>query len=324
MPHVVATVALDGTHAFEFAIASEVFGQERDVLANEPYEYWLCTPRGEIELYGGARMRGTAGLAMVSRADTIIVPHGPVGPQPDSDVVRELARAHDRGARIATFCSGAFVLAATGLLNGRRATTHWLYAEVFRRQFPRVRLDSNVLFVDEGQLLTSAGTAAAIDLCLHIVRRDHGAEVAQTVARHMVVPPHRDGGQAQFIPTPQHARVASDDLAKLLDWLVEDLERDVSVAEMATYMAMSERTFMRRFREATGTTPFQWVLTQRTRRAQVLLETTDRDMEWIARRSGFGTAANLRDRFRREFGTTPTAYRRTFQGGSSQAAGHAS
>lgn len=314
MAHVVAAVVTDGTHPFEFAVACEVFGSQRSELSGNPYQFWLCTLDQDVQLHGGAQLRGTAGLDVLELADTIVVPHGPVEDEPDERVVEALGEAHARGARLVSFCSGAFVLAATGLLDGRRATTHWMYAEPFRRRFPRVRLDANVLFVDEGSLLTSAGTAAAIDLALHLVRRDHGAKTAHVVARHMVVPPHRDGGQAQFIAAPPQPRVVGDDMAELLDWLVANLDREVSVAEMAAQTAMSQRTFVRRFKEVTGTTPFRWLLIQRLQRAQLLLETTDLDIDRIAHRSGFGTAANLRDRFRRELETTPTAYRRTFQG----------
>lgn len=312
MAHVVAVVVLDGTHPFEFAVACEVFGLERPELPGEPYELRLCTPNRGVALQGGAQLRGTHGLDALVHADTIVVPHGPVDDDPDVRVVRALVQGHERGARLVSFCSGAFVLAATGLLDGRRATTHWMHAESFRRRHPRVRMDANVLFVDEGALLTSAGTAAAIDLCLHIVRRDHGAEAARTVARRMVVAPHRDGGQAQFIAPVHEPRVQGDELADLLEWLVANVHREVTVAEMADRAAMSERTFARRFKEVTGTTPFRWLLAQRLQRAQALLETTDLDVERVARRVGLGSAANLREHFRRELATTPSAYRRTF------------
>lgn len=315
MRHRVAVAVADGTHPFEFAVACEVFGLERPELGGNPYELWLCTPSGGVALQGGAQLRGTHGFDALADADTVIVPYGPVGAEPDAEVVAALCQAYDNDARLVSFCSGAFALAATGLLDGRRATTHWMHAEAFRRRYPRVRLDPNVLFVDEGRLLTSAGTAAAIDLALHLVRRDHGAEAARVVARRMVVPPHRDGGQAQFIAPAHEPRVEADELATLLDWMAANAHRELTVAQMAARAAMSERTFARRFKEATGTTPFRWLLTQRLRRAQELLETSDLDVEQVAGHAGFGTAANLREHVRRELGTTPSAYRRTFGGG---------
>ena len=314
MAHAVAVAVVDGTHPFEFAVASEVFGIQRPELAADPYDLWVCTPSRGAALHGKAHLRGTHSLDALERADTVIVPQGPVDAEPDPQLVDALRRAHLRSARLVSFCSGAFVLAATGLLDGRRATTHWLYAEAFRRRYPRVQLDANVLFVDEGQLLTSAGTAAAIDLSLHLVRRDHGAEAAQAVARRMVVPPHRDGGQAQFITPAHQPRIEGDELAGLIDWLVANAHRNVTVAEMATRAAMSERTFARRFKEATGTSPVRWLQIQRLQRAQALLESSDAAIEHIARHAGFGTAVNLREHFRREFATTPSAYRDAFRG----------
>lgn len=321
MPHHVATLVLDGGNLFEFAVAAEVFGVERPEIGTGLYELTLCSPGREARLPAGARLRTPGDLATVAGADTVIVPHGHPDAPAAPDVVEALLAAHANGARLVSFCSGAFPLAATGLLDGRRATTHWLYAETFRRRFPRVSLDPNVLFVDEGELLTSAGTAAGIDLALHLVRRDHGAEVARGIARRMVVPPHRDGGQAQFIDPPERPRVVADELAGLLDELRADLGSELTVAEMARRATMSERTFVRRFREATGTTPFRWLLTQRLQRAQQLLETTDLDVDRIADETGFGTATNLREHFRRELRTTPSGYRRAFGTSRAQHAG---
>ena len=314
MAHVVAALVTDGANAFEFAVACEVFGIPRPELGVEWYEFRLCTLEGGALLAGGAKLHGTHGLEAVAGADTVIVPHGPVEGLPDPRVLEALRDAHARGARLISYCSGAFTLAAAGLLDGLRATTHWMYTESFQRRFPTVRLDPNVLFVDEGQVLTSAGTAAGIDLSLHVVRRDHGADVARAVARRMVVAPHREGGQAQFVRPEHQPRVEADTLAPLLDWLAENLHRDVPVAEMAARVAMSERSFARRFKEATGTTPFRWVLAQRLRHAQALLESTDADVERIARAAGFGTAANMRAHFGRDLATSPSAYRRAFRG----------
>lgn len=311
--HTVATALVDGTTLFELGVAHEVFGLDRSDLGVEWYDFRLCAAGRRVTARGGVDIHTTHDLSGLATADTIIVTHGPAHGQPDADLVSALRGAHERGARLVSFCSGAFTLAATGLLDGRHATTHWKFADAFRRRFPRVRLDANVLFVDEGDVLTSAGTAAAVDLSLHLVRLDHGASVARSVARRMVVPPHREGGQAQFIDPPHEPRAAADGLSAVLDWVQEQLHRDITVAEMAAQAAMSGRTFARRFREDTGTTPFRWLLARRLQRAQELLETTDLDIDRIARMAGFGTGANLREHFRRELATSPSAYRRCFQ-----------
>jgi AraC family transcriptional regulator, transcriptional activator FtrA len=319
--HVVATAVVDGANAFELAVATEVFGLPRPELAGAwHYEHRLCTPAGGVALTGGMRLEGSHDLSGLDDADTILIAHGRVSGEADPRIVDAVRAADERGARLVSFCSGSFTLAAAGVLDGRRATTHWMYADAFRSRFPRVRLDPNVLFVDEGRILTSAGTAAGIDLALHLVREDLGAEAARSVARRMVVPPHREGGQAQFIDPPHVPRVESDRFGALLDWLAGRLDEDVTVAEMAHRVAMSERTFARRFKEATGTTPFRWVLAQRLRLAQELLETSDLDIDRLADRAGFGTATNLREHFRRELGTTPTAYRRCFRGSPARVA----
>jgi AraC family transcriptional regulator, transcriptional activator FtrA len=314
MAHRVAAVVLDGANPFEFAVAAEVFGIERPEVGRDLYAFDLCAPTGQARLAGGAQLSTPGDLDTVAAADTVVVPHGGARHEVPPDLLEAMHTAHAGGARLVSFCSGAFTLAATGLLDGRRATTHWMLADEFRRQFPRVTLDPNVLFVDEGDVLTSAGTAAGIDLALHLVRLDHGAAVARGIARRMVVPPHRDGGQAQYIDPPHEPRVVADRMGGLLDWLRSDLRREVTVAEMARRSAMSERTFVRRFKEATGATPFRWLAAQRLQRAQQLLEVTDLDVDRLAAEAGFGTAANLRQHFRRELGTTPSAYRRSFSG----------
>jgi AraC family transcriptional regulator, transcriptional activator FtrA len=316
--HRVAAVVLDGANLFEFAVAAEVFGIERPEVGRDLYAFDLCAPTGRARLAGGVELSTPGDLDAIAAADTVIVPHGGARDAVPAELLDAMLAAHAAGGRLVSFCSGAFTLAATGLLDGRRATTHWMLTDDFRRRFPRVTLDPNVLFVDEGDVLTSAGTAAGIDLALHLVRLDHGAEAARGIARRMVVPPHRDGGQAQYIDPPHEPRVDADGMGGLLDWLRSDLRRHVTVAEMARRSAMSERTFVRRFKEATGTTPFRWVASQRLQRAQQLLETTDLDVDRIAAEAGFGTAANLRQHVRRELGTTPTAYRRSFSGVASR------
>jgi transcriptional regulator GlxA family with amidase domain len=229
-------------------------------------------------------------------------------------VVEALRAAHERGARLLSVCSGAFLLAEAGLLDGRRATTHWMYTDLLASRYPAIDVDPDVLYVDGGDgIYTSAGTAAGIDLCLHIVRLDHGAEVANAVARRMVVPAHRDGGQSQFVAAPVPADAGDDNLAPILDWAVAHLDEPLTVEDLARRALMSPRTFARRFRAATGTTPLQWLLRQRISHAQQLLEVTELPVELVATQCGFGSATALRIHFRRLTGTTPVLYRRTFR-----------
>jgi AraC family transcriptional activator FtrA len=313
-PHLVATVVVDGGNLFELSVAHEVFALDRPELGPRQYAHRLCTPPGGARLNGGGRLEGTHGFADgMAEAQTIVLPNDPTLGHPEPELLDAILAAHERGARLVSFCTGAFALAATGILDGRRATTHWMHVDAFRRRFPRVLLDPNVLFVDEGRVLTSAGTAAGIDLALHLVRQDLGAEAARTVARRMVVPPHRDGGQAQFVEPEHRPLVEADGMAALLDWLASNLASEVTVADMAQRAAMSERTFARRFKEVTGTTPLRWLLHQRCEKAQHLLESSDLAVDRIAVFCGFGTATNLRDHFRRRLGTTPSAYRRAFR-----------
>src|SRR5439155_24609056 len=247
------------------------------------------------------------------RAHTIVVPVSATSKEPAEELLVELRRAHARGARLVSVCTGAFTLAAAGLLDGRRATTHWMHADELARRYPKVEVDPGVLYVDDGDILTSAGTAAGIDLCLHIVRLDFGAEIANYVARRMVVPPHRDGGQAQFVADPVPDLAPEDPFAPTLVWVMEHLHEPLVVDDLARRSAMSPRTFARRFRAVTGTTPHQWLLRQRVLLAQRLLETTDDPVERVAERCGFGSAAALRQQFQRVVRTSPLAYRRTFR-----------
>jgi transcriptional regulator GlxA family with amidase domain len=268
------------------------------------------------------RMKTSHGLTLdtpyrlddVAEAGTVVIPMWAPNDEPSEELLDAVRAAHSRGARILSFCSGAFLLARAGLLDGRRATTHWMYAGQLSERFPGVEVEPDVLYVVDGNVMTSAGTAAAIDLCLHVVRSDHGADVANAVARRMVVPPHRDGGQAQFIqaPVPTIAEV-EDPFRVTLDWALEHLDEPLTVEVLARRAAMSPRTFARRFVAVTGTTPLQWLLRQRVLHAQRLLETTDQPIEWVAARCGFGTAAGMRIHFQRFVGTSPMAYRRTFQ-----------
>jgi AraC family transcriptional activator FtrA len=257
-------------------------------------------------------VQADGGLELLDDAGTIIVPGWKgLDVAPSGALVAALLRAHARGARIVTICSGVFLLAATGLLDGHRATTHWRYAEALQRRHPDIEVDPNVLYVDEGQLLTSAGSAAGLDLCLHLVRRDHGPEIANQVARRLVIAPHRNGGQAQFIERPMQARPESR-LSSLFDTMRARLTEPWSNAELARLAAMSERTFLRRFREATGSTPADFLIAARVDRARELLEATSLPVEEVATQSGFGAVATLRHHFQRRLGVSPATYRQRF------------
>jgi transcriptional regulator GlxA family with amidase domain len=310
--HRVAIVVIDGVVPLDLAIPCNVFGFVRLAGGRPAYRVRVCGASGEVDA-GAFRIRVPYRLDELGRADTIVFPgvHDLDAALPDA-IVRAVRRAAARGARVASICSGAVLLAATGLLDGRRATTHWLAAAELARRHPKVVVDPDVLYVDEGQVLTSAGAAAGLDLCLHLVRRDHGAAVAAEVARLSVMPLERDGGQSQFIV---HAPPQPDgtSLAPVLRWLEEHLEKDLTLADVARRAAMSLRTLSRRFREQIGTTPLQWLLRARVCRAQLLLETTSHPVERVAGDVGFRSVAGFRAHFRRLVSTTPQAYRRAFR-----------
>jgi transcriptional regulator GlxA family with amidase domain len=307
----------EGTNPFEVGVATELFGLPRPELGlSAPlYEVTLCAPAREVRMnHGFFTLTGVAGLDAVDGADTLVVPGRPDNVVPRVEAVLEaVRRAHARGARVMSLCTGSFALAEAGLLDGRRATTHWMYTDRLAAMFPKARIDPDVLYVADDNVMTSAGTAAGIDLCLHLVRMDHGAQIANAFARRMVVPPHRDGGQSQFVQAPVPACSGDDPIAEVSDWMVANLHEELSVEELARRALMSPRTFARRFRAATGTTPHQWLLRQRVLHAQHLLESTDEPVERIAGLCGFGSAAVLRQHFNRTVGTSPLAYRRTFQ-----------
>lgn len=312
-PHRLAAVVYDNLCVFELGIVVELFGLPRPELPVEWYRFSLCSvDPGPLAATAGVRIEARQGLAGLRTADTIAIP-GWRDPDeiPPAPLLRALRRAHARGARILALCSGAFVLAAAGLLDGRRATTHWRYADAFRARYPRVRFEPDVLYVDEGRVLTSAGSAAGIDLCLHLVRRDYGADIANQVARRLVVPPHRDGGQAQYVPEPVSVR-APGGLARVQEWAVARLDRPLALEDLARQGNMSVRTLARRFEQETGSTPHRWLTHQRLLAAQRRLETTDDPIDRVARAVGFDSGMTLRHHFRRTFGTTPTAYRRRF------------
>jgi transcriptional regulator GlxA family with amidase domain len=316
--HTVATVICHGVAPFEMAVPCEVFGIDRSELGVPWYRHLICAAEAPpIRSSQGFTIETPHGLDEVVKADTIVVPAwgaARLDDDPPAALLDALRAAHRRGARILSLCTGAFVLAAAGLLDGRRATTHWMHAEALAARYPEIDVDPDVLYVDEGDVMTSAGTAAGIDLCLHVVRLDLGAEIANAVARRMVVPPHREGGQAQFVEAPMTSgEPGSDRFAATLEYMLEHLDEALSVEVMADRAAMSPRTFARRFRATTGTTPGQWLVRQRVLLAQRLLETTDDPVELIALRCGFGTAAGLRLHFRRVLDTSPLVYRRTFR-----------
>ncbi|MDN3358886.1 helix-turn-helix domain-containing protein [Actinomadura sp. DC4] len=307
----IALAVHDGITIFEVAAVCEVFGVDRGI-ADPWYDFTICGA-DPVRVGGWFRVEAPDGLDALVSAGTVIVPAcRDVDERPSADLVDAVRAAHEAGARVVSICTGAFVLAAAGLLDGRRATTHWLYADRLAARHPRVHVDPDVLYVDEGDVLTAAGKAAGLDLCLHLVRLDHGAAVANDLARRLVVPPHRSGGQAQFIPAPV-AGPRDHPLADLIPWALARLDRPLTVEDLAREANMSSRNLGRHFNAVTGTTPLQWLLTQRLRRAQELLETTDDSVELVAARTGMGTAATLRRHFNRALGVPPDAYRRTFR-----------
>jgi len=318
VPHRVVTLALPGVILLDLAAPTHLFGH----CGHPWYSYAVAAPEpGPLTSSTGLDIMAPHGLGVLATADTIVVPGTEILDRPPQPVLAALSAAAARGARIMSVCTGAFVLAYAGLLDGRRAATHWGWATDLARQFPAVTVDPAVLYVDEGQILTSAGVAAGLDLCLHVIRRDYGADLAARLARRTVVAPHRDGGQAQFIRHPVPAAsgaggahgAGGPGLAATRAWALENLDADLSVAVLARRAGVSTRTFARRFRAETGTTPAQWLLDQRVLAARQLLERTGLPIEQIAVRSGFSTAAALREHFARRVATTPTAYRRAFR-----------
>ncbi|MGY3682025.1 GlxA family transcriptional regulator [Streptomyces sp. TE33382] len=323
MPHRVVVLALDGLLPFELGIPQRIFGRS---LGMEPhnrgrklYEVVTCSvrPPGPVRTDADFTITVEHGPEALATADTVVVPTsyelGPV--HTEGRLTDELAAAFALvrpGTRMVSICTGSYVIAAAGYLDGRPATTHWSSADHFQRTFPNVRVDPDVLFIDDGDVLTSAGVAAGIDLCLHIVRRDHGTAVANEIARLTVVPPHRDGGQAQYIhrpvPEPQFATTTS-----ARAWALGRLDRPILLRDMAQQEAMSVRTFTRRFREEVGISPGQWLAQQRVERARQLLESTDLSMDQVARDAGFGTVTSLRQHLQAALGVAPTVYRRTFR-----------
>jgi transcriptional regulator GlxA family with amidase domain len=311
--HRITALVLEGTSPLDLGAVAEVFGIDRG-LATNWYDFSVCGPRrGRLGTRGGLRLSVDRGLDELATADTILVlPIARfVRERPGEQVLAALKAAADRGTRIASLCLGTFIVAATGILDGRRATTHWALCPALRETFPKVEVVPDVLYLDEGNVLTSGGVAAGIDLCLHLVRNDHGAEIANRLARLLVFGPHREGGQAQFIEQPvpdpgQHS------LGPALSWALERLSENPTIDQFAHAAAMSRRTFYREFQTSTGTTPQRWLTAQRVLLARCLLETTQLAVEEIARQAGFGDTSQLRRHFTARTGLSPTAYRLTF------------
>jgi len=309
----VATVLIDGVSPFEFGVLCEVFGVDRTDDGVPPIEFRVCGEQAGKPLTTdvGVMITPELGLDALDGADLVAVPAFTIRDEYPPAVLDALRAASARGATLLTVCSGAHVLGAAGLLDGRRCTSHWHNVTDFRRRFPLARLDPDVLFVDDGDIITSAGTAAGIDACLHLVRRELGTAAATVIARRMVVPPQRDGGQRQFVELPI-PECTGDSLQPVLTWMLESIAHEHTVAELARRAQMSERTFARRFVAETGTTPHRWLSTQRVLHARALLEDTDFGVEEVARRCGFGSAALLRHHFHRIVGVAPHDYRKTF------------
>lgn len=311
----VAVIVLPGLSPFEFGILCDVFGEDRSGLdvGLPKFDFRICTPEpGLVPTGKGFSIQVDKDMTAAADADLVIMAPHRRTPLP-AVVIEQLQAAAARGASMLSVCTGSFSLAEAGLLDGRCATTHWMHSPELAAAYPKVRVDENVLYVEDGNIITSAGSAAGIDACLHLIRREFGAKAANAIARGMVVPPHRDGGQAQYIdrPVPAHT---GDTMEELLVWLAANLDKEYSVTELAGRMHMSDRTFARRFRAETGTTPAAWVNAQRILRAQTLLEETQLSIDEVAREAGFGQAVLLRHHFHRALGTSPAAYRRTFRG----------
>jgi AraC family transcriptional regulator, transcriptional activator FtrA len=311
----VSVLAYDGMTAFETGIVIEVFGLTWPDIEQPWYKLEICTETPDpVRVIGGATMTSPFGLAEFAAADTVVVPSVADPRAPTSpELIDALRRAHHNGSRIVSICSGAFALAAAGLLDGRRATTHWRYADLLRERYPLVQVDPEPLYTDEGDILTSAGCAAGLDLALHLVRNDMGASVANAVARRLVIQPHRAGGQAQYIESPMPPEPLDAPIARSLSWALEHLADPIGVPDLARVAGLSPRTYLRHFVRETGTTPSKWLIAQRIQAALVMLETGDAPIEEIATAAGFATPVTFRHHFTRAVRTSPSSYRRTFR-----------
>jgi transcriptional regulator GlxA family with amidase domain len=312
---IVAVLLFSGGPIFESSIPLSVFGVDRQDAGVPRYRLLVCGgEEGPLRTTGGLELTAPHGLEAISRAGTVVVPAWrSITSPPPEEALEALRRAHEEGARIVGLCTGAFVLAAAGLLDGRPATTHWVYAPTLAKRYPSVHVDPRELFVDDGDVLTSAGTAAGIDLCLHIVRTDHGNEAAGALARRLVVPPRRSGGQERYLDRSLPEEIGADPLAEVVAWALEHLHEQFDVETLAARAYMSRRTFDRRFRSLTGSAPLQWLITQRVLQAQRLLETSDYSVDEVAGRCGFRSPVALRGHFRRQLGSSPAAYRAAYR-----------
>ncbi|GAA2617725.1 helix-turn-helix domain-containing protein [Actinomadura fulvescens] len=312
--HTISVLTFDGMAPFELGSVVEVFGLPRPELDVPWYDLRVCSfERGPMRAVGGFTMTTENDLDVFAAADTVMVVAVPdVRGEVRPEVVAALRKAHDRGARVVSICSGAFALAAAGLLDGREATTHWRYAALLQQRYPMIHVNPDVLYVDGGTILTSAGSAAGLDLCLHLVRKDHGARVANTVARRLVIPPHRDGGQAQFVEAAVTEPAADDAVARAMAWALDHLTEPITVAELARQAHLAPRTFIRHFNRQTGTSPLRWVITQRVMASLPLLEGGAMPIEEIGAAVGFESPVTFRHHFTRAMKTSPSAYRRTF------------
>ncbi|MFI0369547.1 helix-turn-helix domain-containing protein [Actinomadura sp. 1N219] len=325
--HTVSVLTFDGMSPFELGSVVEVFGLPRPELDVPWYDLRVCSPeRGPIRAVGGFTLTTAHGLAEFAAADTVIVVAVPdVRDDPPPDIVAALRRAHERGGRVVSICSGAFALAAAGLLDGREATTHWRYADLLRRRYPMVRVNPDVLYVDGDDVLTGAGSAAGLDMCLHLVRKDHGARIANAVARRLVVPPHREGGQAQFVEAAVTLPPDEQDdaVGRSMAWALAHLAEPITVARLAREAHLAPRTYIRHFRGRTGTSPLRWVIAQRIMAALPLLEEGGTPIEEIGAAVGFESPVTFRHHFVRAMKTSPSAYRRTFRATTTAAAASA-
>lgn len=311
----VAAVVYDGVAPFELGVLCEAWGLDRQDSGVPSMDFVICAPApGRVSTsVPGFGLEVTAGLNALEGADLVCIPAMPRGQPVPAGVIAALRAAHDRGARMLSVCSGAFVLGQAGLLDGRACTTHWRYVDELQQRFPEAKVSCDVLYVEDGPIVTSAGSAAGLDACLHVLREEFGAGVAATVARRMVVAPHRDGGQAQFIESPI-PQTTADTLQPVLEWMGANLGEILSVEQLAAKALMSPRTFARRFKAETGTTPYHWLTNQRVMLAERMLEETDETIERIALQAGFGNATAFRHHFARLRGTNPQRYRRNFHG----------
>jgi AraC family transcriptional activator FtrA len=312
--HLVAALAYEGLCTFEFGCTVEIFALKRPELEVPWYDFGVCAlEQKSVRAIGGVQVQVPHSLRLMDRANTIVIPGWRNSEEvPPPAITSRIRRAFDRGARLCSICSGVFVLAEAGILDGKRATTHWRYADLLARRYPKITVEANSLYVDEGQVLTSAGSAAGLDMLMHLVRKDYDAKIANQVAKRLVIPPHRQGGQAQFIPRP----VAADDrgrLAKLLDWIRGNLEKPHTVASLAARASMSERTLQREFRARTGESSYSWLVRERIERAKELLEQRQLTLDQVCQRVGIESQESLRHHFRRIVGTSPAEYRTRFR-----------